>query len=58
MNPVEQSIYNDGELVKTEVFTTMAGEELKDEYILCDGVLYCFTFLDGELTNFRTVKGG
>lgn len=55
MNRIENAIYNDGVLIKTDYFYTADGDQIKDEYILYANLIYCFTFYEGELTNCRRV---
>ena len=54
MNSIEQTIYNNGVNIKTEHYFSGDGyDEVKDEYIQYDDIVYIFTFYEGELTNCR-----
>lgn len=53
MNSVQMAIYREGVNIKTEYFFTSDGDEIKDEYILYYHTIYCYTFYNGELVNFR-----
>lgn len=56
MNEIEQTIYNDGVNIKTEHYYTADDERIDEEYIQCDGLIFIFTFCEGELTNCRKLS--
>lgn len=55
MNTLENTIYNEGTLVETKIFHDADNNEIKSEYVECDGLTFEFSFFNGEFTNITRV---
>lgn len=53
MNQIENTIYNEGKDIGTKICYDADGNVLKFEKIECDGVIYEFSFFNGDFTNMR-----
>lgn len=53
MNQIENTIYNEGKEIGTKICYDADGNVLKFEKIECDGVIYEFSFFNGDFTNIR-----
>lgn len=53
MNSLENDIYNNGTICGRSIYHTELGDLITEETVKYYGILYSFTFYNGELSNCR-----